>query len=355
MTEGHAQELKTQALAMKVGKRLRVMISDNNAGIDDSLIGGVIDAKFTGYNLVDQWTSYGWNVFTVANGNDYEQVVSALKALDDVDPADRRPLALIGKTVKGYWPAAVGGKIPDGGDQVVGYPSHPYAMKMNSEYFLSLAATFERRYGVQFQGIRDGVPKTAADRLVQFKTNIDVAMSVLDKNGIGDWLADRLVEIGDTLRDDLPLRAGRLARSVPRRSAAAWRTCRWSRRPSVPPTRSRGAKKDVKVTLFRKAGEIAGTRRGISEIVKWVNYVTDNRFLTIAADLSESINLEHGSIWGHYDPGDQSRRHAHQGRDPGGGQRRRARSASSARARRSTPRSSRASGPSAAPTARSRR
>ena len=64
MTEGHAQELKTQALALKVGKRLRVMISDNNAGIDDSLIGGVIDPKYTGYDLVEQWTSYGWNVFT---------------------------------------------------------------------------------------------------------------------------------------------------------------------------------------------------------------------------------------------------------------------------------------------------
>jgi transketolase len=33
-----------------------------------------------------------------------------------------------------------------------------------------------------------------------------------------------------------------------------------------------------------------------------MNYVTENRFLTIAADLSESINLEHGSLWGHYDP-----------------------------------------------------
>ena len=65
MTEGHAQELKTQALALKVGKRLRVMISDNNAGIDDSLIGGVIDPKFTGYDLVEQWTSYGWNVHRV--------------------------------------------------------------------------------------------------------------------------------------------------------------------------------------------------------------------------------------------------------------------------------------------------
>jgi transketolase len=33
-----------------------------------------------------------------------------------------------------------------------------------------------------------------------------------------------------------------------------------------------------------------------------MNYVTDNRFFTIAADLSESINVEHGSLWGHYDP-----------------------------------------------------
>jgi transketolase len=58
----------------------------------------------------------------------------------------------------------------------------------------------------------------------------------------------------------------------------------------------------VGITLFRKPGEMAGTRRGISEIIKWMNYVTDNRFFTIAADLSESINVEHGSLWGHYDP-----------------------------------------------------
>src|SRR5881396_1735041 len=54
MTEGHAQEIKTQALALQVGKRLRIMMSDNNAGIDDSLIGGVIKAKYTGYDLIEQ-------------------------------------------------------------------------------------------------------------------------------------------------------------------------------------------------------------------------------------------------------------------------------------------------------------
>ncbi len=31
-------------------------------------------------------------------------------------------------------------------------------------------------------------------------------MSVLDKNGLGDWLAERLVQIGDAVKDDLKLR-----------------------------------------------------------------------------------------------------------------------------------------------------
>ena len=33
-----------------------------------------------------------------------------------------------------------------------------------------------------------------------------------------------------------------------------------------------------------------------------MNYVTGSRVATIAADLSESVNMEHGSLWGHYDP-----------------------------------------------------
>ena len=58
-----------------------------------------------------------------------------------------------------------------------------------------------------------------------------------------------------------------------------------------------GAKKDVSIALFKKPGEMAGSRRAISEIFKWLNYVTDNRMLTLAADLSESINLDTPADW----------------------------------------------------------
>ncbi len=309
LTEGHAQELKTQALALQVGKRLRVMISDNNAGIDDCLIGGkiggVICAQFCEvYDLVSQWTSYGWNVFTLSNGNDYGEVTAALKAMDEVDPQDRRPVVAIGKTIKGYWPAAADGKIPGfNGEQLVSYASHPYALKMNSEYFVALAQTFEKHYGVEFEGIRKGAVSDNRERLIQFKTNIDVVMSLLDRNGLGDRLADRLVEIGDTVRDDVKLRIS--AGSDPflddrlRVAALPEDPQKVSIRNAIS-----GAEKQVSIALFKKPGEVAGARRAISEVIKWMNYVTEGRFFTVAADLSESINVEHGSLWGHYSPTD---------------------------------------------------
>ena len=281
LTEGHAQELKTQALALQVGKRLRVMVSDNNAGIDDCLIGGkiggVIASQFCDvYDLVDQWTSYGWNVFTLANGNDYGDVIAALKAMEEWDPQDRRPMVAIGKTTKGYWPAAADGKIPGySGDQLVSYPSHPYALKMNSEYFVALATTFEKHYGVEFEGIRKGPVSDHRERLIQFKTNIDVVMSLLDRNGLGDWLADRLVAIGDTVSDDLPLRIS--ATSDPFLDDRL-RVAKLPVEPQKVTVRNpiSGAEKQVGIALFRKPGEVAGTRRAISEIIKWMNYVTED-------------------------------------------------------------------------------
>ena len=302
MTEGHAQELKTQALAQKVGKRLRILLSYNNAGIDDSLVGGVIGEDVAeGYVIEDQWTSYGWNVLSLDDGNDYDQVMAALKMMEDWDPNDRRPLIVVGNTTKGWWPSAQDGQIAGFGEQLVGYHSHPYEMKMNEPYFVALAETFEQRFGVEFDGIREGPVADERERLIQFKTNIDVAMSVLNQNGLGDWLANRLVEIGDSLNDELPLRID--TRSNPFQDERL----RPQNIPLEPMSvevtnEASGETKSVDIALAKKPGEVAGTRRAISELIKWVNYVTDNRFITLAADLSSSINVESGALWGHYDP-----------------------------------------------------
>lgn len=301
MTSGHSQELKTQAVAQQVGKRLRILLSYNNAGIDDELIGSVIPPEFTGYDIPSQWASYGWNVFTIDNGNDYDQVAAAYRAMEDWDPADRRPMILVGKTVKGWWPGAIDGEIPGFGKQIIDHASHPYGFPQNGDYFKGLARTFEEQYGVKFEGIHDGPVKDDRERLIQFKTNIDIAMSVLEKNGLGDWIADRLVEIGDGVKDDIGLQVKTTGDPFtnPRLKVSAL--------PLEPQTVSvtnstSGATAETTIKLFEEAGKVRGTRRAISEIFKWANYVTDNRFIAIAADLAESINVQHSALFGYFDP-----------------------------------------------------
>ena len=299
MTSGHSQELKTQAVAQQVGKRLRILLSFNNAGIDDSLIGGVIAESMDGYQIADQWASYGWNVLSLDNGNDYDQVLAALKTMEEWDPNDRRPMIVVGRTTKGWWPAARDGVIPGFGDQIVGYPSHPYDMKMNAPYFVALAETFEERFGVTFQCIRDGAVSDDAERLRRFKTNIDIAMSVLDQDGLGDWLANRLVEIGEGVRDDVKLRLDNSKNPFqdPRLQVDALPV-----EPQTVTATLNGEDTEIGIDLFKAPGQMAGTRRAISEVVKWMNHVTDNRFITVSADLSSSINVEKGSLTGHYHP-----------------------------------------------------
>lgn len=302
MTEGHAQELKTAALAQQVGKRLRVMISENNAGIDDSLIGGVIKPKYDGYDLVQQWSSYGWNTFSIDDGNDFDDVFAALKTMEEWPGDDRRPMALIGPTVKGWWPGAVDGSLPGSIDQIVGYPSHPYGFGINAPYFVALAETFEQKYGVEFEGIRDGAPANEADRLVQLKTNVDVLLSVLEKKtGLGDWVTDRLLSIADGMEKDLPVAIDTTrdpfvdARLTPDGLPV-------ERVEVTVSDADSGRTVESSIDLFLPAGQKKGARRAISEVGRWLNYVTQGRFLTMAADLSGSINVEKSHFFGHYDP-----------------------------------------------------
>ena len=49
----------------------------------------------------------------------------------------------IARTVKGYWPSAANGKLSNSVKQIVSYQSHPYSHKMNSDYFVAMAASFE--------------------------------------------------------------------------------------------------------------------------------------------------------------------------------------------------------------------
>ena len=302
MTEGHAQELKTAAVAQRVGKRLRILLSYNNAGIDDELVGSVVaEAEAGYYDLARQWSSYGWNVLALDDGNELDQVFAALLAMERWPSEDRRPQIVIGPTVKGWWPAARNGEIPGYGPQLVSYDSHPYAMKCNDPYFVALCGTFENRYGVEFQGIRDGPPASEAEKLVQFKTNVDVVLSVLERDGLGAWIANRTASIGEGMDREPSLRIDASKDPFLDERLAP------ERLPEQPVTVSAtdpisGRRAERTISLFMPPGKKWGGRRAISELGAWANYVTEGRYLTVAADLSGSINVEKAHFFGHYDP-----------------------------------------------------
>ena len=280
-----------------------MLLSENNAGIDDTLVGGVIKSKYTGYDIAQQWVSWGWNVFAVDDGNDFDQVIAAFKVMEEWPDDDRRPMLLVGPTTKGWWPAVRDGKVSDQ-DQLISYPSHPYAFKMNGDYFVALAETFERKYGVTFEGIRDGVPASDAERLVQFKTNVDIVMSVMEqREGLGAWIADRVLNIAESVDRSPKLRIDPTTNPFMDNRLKV-ENLPETKQDVVVDNPHTGDQVERQISLFLEPGLKKGPRRAVSEIGAWLNYVTNGRFMTMAADLSGSINIENANLLGHYDPVD---------------------------------------------------
>ena len=146
-------------------------------------------------------------------------------------------------------------------------------------------------------------------------------MSVLDKNGLGDWLADRLVEIGDRVVDKIPLRIDVDARSVPRRAAASVANLPAEPQSSRSRTPCRARARRSRSRSSARPGEAAGARRAISEIIKWLNYVTDNRVLTAGRGSLGVGQSRARQPLGPLRSRDEPARHAPQGGDSGSGQR----------------------------------
>ena len=95
MMEGISSEAASLAGTLKLNK-LVVLYDDNEISIE-----GNTDIAFR-ENVGQRFESYGWRVIRVENGNDYEQVLTALKQARESD----KPVLLICPTVIGFGSAA---------------------------------------------------------------------------------------------------------------------------------------------------------------------------------------------------------------------------------------------------------
>ena len=261
MTEGHAQELKTQAMAMQVGKRLRIILSDNNAGIDDALLGGVISSKYARLRPARPmdllWLERAdrrgrrrlWPDRRHA-GRRWKTWDAGRPAPDDRHRQDHQGL-LARRRRMASWADV---------KQIVSYqepslwPEDELRIFRRPGRDLREALRHQLRRHPQWRGQRH---QGTADPVQDQYRQGDV--------GAGPERAGRLG--GRPAGGHRRQRQGRSQaqhrqqhRSLPGRAPAASPICRWSPQKLTVKNRISGASKEVSITLFQQAGRSAGAR-----------------------------------------------------------------------------------------------
>ena len=186
-TAGVWHETKNSAYGLGLDN-LNIVLDWNDFGIDAHRTSSIVAGTPR-----DWFDSYGWHVHEAADGSDWNDVMKAMSAMVSGDNPAQRPGMMFGRTIKGR------------GYHKIDAPSHGAPHAMNSELFWKCRADFAKIYGVKWHGTDEPAPTDADQRRRQFADNLNVALDVLRQDDdLVRYLADRLVEIGDSVPEDIP-------------------------------------------------------------------------------------------------------------------------------------------------------
>ncbi len=263
LTPGGFHETLNSAWSLGLDN-LFFLIDWNNFGIDDHPL------KDTVYGGPQDWFScHGWRALGTEKGSDYNEVFKTISNLFDSEKIQKF-VPNIGwfKTRKGRGYLKYDNK------------SHGSPHKMNSEIFWETKKPFQDKYGVEFVGYNEPAPKGEKDIYQQFKDNINVAMSVVynDKE-LMNYLTNRLVEIGDSVPDEMP-------------------TLKISDKYGENPVYDKVLTdyNNYPEELFAVPGAKAANRDAYSKWGSWVNAYTAKKynrplFIAMSADLADSTKI----------------------------------------------------------------
>lgn len=271
LTPGITHESLNSAYGLGLSN-LHFLVDWNDFGIDDRPFSSVV------YGTPEDWFgSHGWKVVGAEDGSEWESTNSAVLEMAKAD--DSAPVAGWFKTRKGR------------GYGVYDNKSHGAAHKFNNASFWETKKTFMDKYGIDFEGYNQEGPAEKAARLEQARINMERVFQVFEKDPeLVDYLADRLVELGE---------------SVPESLDGVW--VNTDKNPLKDPALLKV--ENLPDHLFVNPGETAPNRAGFSKYAAWLNgYVTENYgrplFLATSADLADSTNIsgfgkDSGSYRGH--------------------------------------------------------
>ncbi len=277
LTPGGVHETKNSAWGLGLDN-LYYVIDWNDFGIDETPISRVV------YGTPTEWFGgHGWRVVGTEQGSEWEPVTRTLMELVWGENPGRVPSVAWLKTRKGR------------GYGVYDNKSHGTPLPMNCEQFWANMGAFADRYGVRFSGFNEPAPKDPAALREQFRANLEAVIGVLRADQeLVDYLADRLVELGESVPTEIPSFRLDTTRNP-------WKDERLYNFEKYP------------AEMYARPGDKQPNRAGLAKWGAWANaFGKENYgrplFLACSADLAGSTNIigfaqKFGDVsgWGVYD------------------------------------------------------
>ncbi len=260
LTPGSTHETMNSAWGLALDN-LYYLLDWNDYGIDDHAISDVVYGTPT-----DWFASHGWHVVGTEEGSSWEPVVRTFLELVYGTKDAGQPSAAWFKTRKGR------------GYLKYDNASHGVPHKLNDELFWKVKEEFAKKYGVEFMNQGGPAPDGPDALRAEFEANLKVVIDVLHQDSdLVDYLADRLVEIGESVPEEIPeFRLGK--KGIPFEDPELYDF------------------ENYPENLFAKPGEKVANRAALAKWGAWVNAFGARKydrplFLISSADLAGSTNI----------------------------------------------------------------
>jgi transketolase len=264
LTPGVTHEVLNSAWGLALDN-LYYLVDWNDFGIDDHPVSSAV------YGTPADWFgAHGWRVFGAQRGDDWAEVASALLAMVGGENPGRAPSITWVRTRKGR--------------EYLKYDSasHGAPHPLDCELFWETKRPFAEKYGVTFRNFGACAPADAAELEAEFRANLEAVIGVLQRDqALVDYLAERLVALGESVPQDLPAFRLRPTRDGAGNPFADPRLTDYERYPA---------------DLYAPPGSVVANRNAFGKWGAWANAFGAREygrplFIVCSADLAASTNI----------------------------------------------------------------
>jgi len=260
LTPGAVYETMNSAWGLGLDN-LYYLVDWNDFGIDDHPLSSAV------YGTPEDWFApHGWRVFGTQDGSEWGPVTHAILSMMMGGNPEGQPSATWFKTRKGRRYLKYDNK------------SHGVPHQINCELFWQTKQPFAERYDVEFTGFGCCAPDHPEALEVEFGQNLKAVIEVLHRDqDLVDYLADTLVEIGDSVPQEIAtFSVGQHGNPFDDQRLYDYR--------------------NYPEDLYAQPGEMAANRGALAKWGAWVNAFGAREygqplFLACSADLADSTQI----------------------------------------------------------------